>query len=504
MDSLQPEAPSAPSVHAQARKGFLALASRSLFSQVLRVLSSLCLSRLLFPADYGLFGIISYSASLGVFVGDLGLSAALVRQQREPTARELSTLFWFHQLLTALVVAVLLAWIPSVTRSYHLGAQATPMMYALSVGLFFSSLRATPLMTLERKLAFPRIARLEFIETIVQALATIGLAALGVGAWALVLGGLTRNLVGLSLVWKEAQWRPIRALDFSMVRRLVGFGFAFQLPPLVGAMAAGWVPLVVGRELGKDAVGLVNWAWALASTPMVLSAVLNRVTFPTYCRIQEGPEGIATTLRLSLRRLTAVLLVMGPLVIFAVPVAIPLLFGHRWNGAVSLVQWFSLECILATLTGLLATTQNASGHPYERLGVTITMGGLKWLVGTWLIHRYGLSAIGPMGVSLAMLELWGTAYLVARRAPAFKGLVIDLMEPLVSTGSLLALTLVVGRLVGFTLPLGQALLASLLFTLLLLGRERIPGTVSFVSELRQLVQMLRTSRNRAVSAPGAS
>ena len=188
-------------VKARAQKGVLVLAARTLVSQGLRVVSALCLSRLLFPEDYGLFGIVSYAATLGAYMGDLGLSAALVRQAREPTAEETSTLFWGHQVLTGLVALVVSLLAPTLVAGYALGAQALPMVYVMAAGLFFYSLRVIPLMALERQLAFPVIARAELIENLAQVATTIGLAALGCGAWSLAGGGLARGAVGLVCIW---------------------------------------------------------------------------------------------------------------------------------------------------------------------------------------------------------------------------------------------------------------------------------------------------------------
>lgn len=490
-------------VKARAQKGVLVLAARTLVSQGLRVVSALCLSRLLFPEDYGLFGIVSYAATLGAYMGDLGLSAALVRQPREPTAEETSTLFWGHQVLTGLVALIVSLLAPTLVEGYALGAQALPMVYVMAAGLFFYSLRVIPLMALERQLAFPVIARAEIIENLAQVLTTIGMAALGCGAWSLAGGGLARGAVGLVCIWMASPWRPRFTFHGSVIRRLLGFGLAYQLPPIVAAFTAGWVPLVVGRVLGKDAVGLVNWAWALASTPMMLSAILNRVAFPAYCRLQDDPAGFAEYLRTSLRRLSAALCLLIPLAVLAVPVAVPLLFGERWVGAVPLVQWFSMECILVTLTGLLATAQNAGGRPWERLAVTVGVGVSKWALGLWLIQRFGLIGVGPLGVIVGLGELWVTAWLVSRLNPALRGIVTEVVEPFVTVG-LLLLGACLAAAHAFREGLwAQALLGGVLFSGLFLLRERLPGRVPLVAELRTILALVR-ARRRGVAPGGAA
>ncbi len=481
----------ASEVKARAQKGVLVLAARTLASQGLRVVSALCLSRLLFPDDYGLFGIVNYAATLGIFLGDLGLSAALVHQSHEPTPEETSTIFWGHQMLTTLVAAGVALMAPQLVEGYALGAQALPMVYALVAGLYFFSLRIIPVMALERKLAFPVIARAELIENLAQVATTISLAALGCGAWSLVGGGLVRGAVGLVCIWMASPWRPRFTFHLSIIKRLMGLGLGFQLPPLVGALTAGWVPLVVGRYLGKDAVGLVNWAWALASTPMMLSAILNRVAFPAYCRLQDDPVGFADYLRTSLRRLSAALCLIIPMVVFAVPVAVPLFFGQRWVPAVPLVQWFSVECILITLNGLLATAQNAGGRPYERLAVTIATGVSKWALGTWLIHRFGLLGVGPLGSIICLGELAVTAWLVTRLNPALRGVGVQVVEPVVTVGLLLLGSVLSAPYIVREGLWSQALVGAALFAALFLLRERLPGPVPLVAELRTIFALVR-------------
>ncbi len=486
-----PEVSSAE-VKARARKGVFVLTARTLASQGLRVVSALVLSRLLFPADYGLFGIVSYATSLGVFLGDLGLSAALVHQSHEPTEDETTTIFWSHQALTGLIVAAVIALAPWLVEGYALGSQALPMIHVMALGLFLSSLRVIPLMALERKLAFPLIARAELLENVAQVAATLALAALGFGAWALAIGGLVRGAVGLVFIWLASPWRPRGSVRFSVIRRLLGFGLAFQLPPLVAALAAGWVPLVVGHVLGKEAVGLVNWAWALASTPMMLSVVLNRVAFPAYCRLQEDPVGFADYLRTSLRRLSAALGLLIPLAVLAMPVAVPLFFGERWVPAVGLVQWFSMEALLTTLIGLLATAQNAGGRPWERLAVTVGVGAAKWALGTWLIHHFGLAGVGPLGLMVGLGELWLTAWLVTRLNPALRGLVAEVVEPFVTVGMLLLGALHAAPLLVAEGLWSQAFVGAGVFLALFLVRERIPGPLPLVGELRVIVDRVRT------------
>ena len=494
-DTLAPE--TAHSVKTRAISGVKVLAARTLISVLLRVISSLCLAHLLFPRDYGLFGVVSYIAGLGMFLTDVGLASALVRQDTKPTRNEAFTVFCTQQLITALVVLAVVATAPLLIHLYALSPSARLLLYALAFGLFLSSLRVVPMMALERELQFPVIARCELIENIVQTGSTIALAYLGWGAWALAGGGLLRGVVGLVLVWAASPWRPAGHFELAIVKRLARFGFAFQLNAIIPTLLGGWMPLVVGRVLGIAAVGLVGWATNIASVPMMLSGVLNRVAFPAYSRLQSDPEALGRYLGASIRRISAVFSLVIPLVVIACPVAIPALFHARWVPAIPLVQWFSLECIIVTLTGLLASTQNAMGYSSERLIVTVIVGSLRWGFGYLAVRSFGLLGIGPTMFLLSLTEMVASAVLVMRRNSGCSRIMQETLTPLLAVGAMLTVALGLGWTISHHNVLIQTLIALLVFAGLLALREVITGGRVLNTELRAIYGMLRPRQVKA-------
>src|SRR5690349_13666177 len=82
-EQAQEQALHAQAVKSRALMGIKALVVRTLFAQALRVGSSLILAHLLYPKDYGIFGVVAYITGLGMYLGDVGLNASLVRQHRE-------------------------------------------------------------------------------------------------------------------------------------------------------------------------------------------------------------------------------------------------------------------------------------------------------------------------------------------------------------------------------------------------------------------------------------
>ena len=483
----------ARTVKSRAISGVKAMALRTGASVLLRIVSSLCLAHLLFPKDYGVFAVAAYLTGLGLALGDVGLGGALIRQTEKPTADETFTVFWAQQTLTAIIVVGVVAASPWLVHAYNLSHPAAVLLSAMAFGLFFNSLRLIPMMALERELRYPAIARCELIENLVQTGSTITLAVLGCGAWSLAGGGLLRGIVGLACIWAASPWRPRGAFRFAIVWRLAKFGVAFQLNALAPTVLSGWMPLVVGRILGVAAVGLVGWSINVASVPMMLNGVLNRVAFPAFSRLQSDPEALAGYLRASMRRLNAVLCLIVPVFVIVCPAFIPALFGHRWTAAIVLVQWFSLEIVLLTLNSQICATQNAIGCAADRLWVALGTGAMRAGAGWWAVAHFGLIGLGPAVCFVSSIELVISTAAVVFRHPHMELIWPEIFRPLLITGVILSVAECGSLLLPAASVWMRPLLSLILFLLLTVVQDTVSQGRVMTTELRALVRMLRPS-----------
>ena len=426
-----------------------------------------------------------------MFLSDVGLGYVLVRQEAKPTRDESFTVFCTQQAVTGLVVFAVIITAPFLIHLYALSPSAKTLLYAMAFGLLLSSLRIVPMMALERDLQFATIAKCEMAENLVQTSSTIVFAYFGCGAWSLAIGGLLRGVVGLVLVWGASPWFPSGRFDLAIVRRLAKFGIPFQLNAILPTLLGGWMPLVVGRVLGIAAVGLVGWASNIASVPMMLSGVLNRVAFPAYSRLQSDPEALGLYLAASIRRISVVFSLVIPLFVIVCPVAIPILFHSRWIPAIPLVQWFSLECIALTLTGLLAATQSAIGHPSDRLLTTIVVGALRWGCGYFAVSKFGLFGIGPVMFFISFAEMCVSSYQVKHRSLGCAGIMRTTIEPFLTVGIMLAVAMGADRMINHQNAVIKMCVAAVTFFGLILLREVFTGGRLLSTELKAIWSMMR-------------
>lgn len=501
----------AEEVRARVVSGAKVLGLRTGVSLVLRALSALALARLLVKEDYGLFGVVATVAGLGGYFSDFGMGAALVQQEREPTEDELTTVFWCQQAFTGLVIAAILLAMPWLLPVYNVPATATALLTAMTLGLWLSSLRVVPVMSMERKLRFEAQAGCEMFENIVTVAATILFAVLRMGAWSLVAGGLTGRALGLAAIWYASPWRPRGRFDLETARTLLGRGLAFQMNSILPTLLSFPTSMLISNRLTFGNLGLLNWANNLASSPMMLSGILNRLAFPAYSRLQSEPEQLGRLSGIAVQRMGMLLsLVAAPLILTA-PTFIPLVFGRQWTDAAPLFQFGLLNAVLEVQLGLLAQTLAASGNVNRLVGLQIGSGVLRLALLGAGIFLFGL--VGAAGAAYvgSLLVLVGLLMSARHYLKGCGGIVGQGMKPVfsihlpVGVGVLAGwgVMQVLGQRFGEMGPLTQSVLragiALMVFTFVLSLYDLLAEGQPVRGEVRSLVRLLRGQRGGAAT-----
>ncbi|PYV72392.1 MAG: hypothetical protein DMG97_13640, partial [Acidobacteria bacterium] len=178
---------------------------------------------------------------------------------------------------------------------------------------------------------FRLLAGCEAVRAIVAALATLVLAYLHFGYWALVLGNLAGTAIRTVLIVRA---RPHRfALPhLSSISAALRFGWHVMVSLVALNSYQSLDNITAGRVLGRAALGFYGMAWTLANVPIEKVTSLVTTVIPSYlATVQNEPAA----LRRYLRALTeAIALVTFPATVGLGLVAhelVPLALGHKWD-----------------------------------------------------------------------------------------------------------------------------------------------------------------------------
>ena len=335
----------------RAAAGAALLTGKGIVVQVLGLVSTIVVARVLVPNQLGLYAIaVTISMFLLMLGSGVGMAAALIRRPAAPEHADLRAFV----ALQLIVGSVLLGVVILATRPFGLVGHLTAVM-AVSVPI--TAFRGAGLVVLERQLLYKRIATAETAEQVVGSAWTVVTVVMGWGLWGLATATVARAVVGTALVVALA---PVGIIwpryDRRRIRAMLGIGLRVQTVDFVVAVRD---QIVV---LGTAAIGSVSivayWSLVLRaiSAPQTLLLTLMRVSFQAMSRTRSAggdPGSMLPRLLAVATILTGTLL--APLA--AAPALVPLLFGEKWSPAADAL-------VLTCLCVVIHTPVMIAGHSY--------------------------------------------------------------------------------------------------------------------------------------------
>ncbi|MGZ8634949.1 MAG: oligosaccharide flippase family protein, partial [Solirubrobacteraceae bacterium] len=150
--------------------------------------SMVVLARLIPPAEFGRFAVAAIVGELALLIPSEGIGAALV--QRETVTRKHLQAGFSMALIWSAVLTVLTLVAASTIVTPLFDARTSEIVRLAAPGILIAGFATVPMALLRRRLDFRRLSIIDFASTTVRAGASVALAVAGLGAEALVLGGL--------------------------------------------------------------------------------------------------------------------------------------------------------------------------------------------------------------------------------------------------------------------------------------------------------------------------
>ena len=336
-------------------------------TNVLSLVTTIVLARLLTPADFGLVALTVSLLAFTHLVQESGLGAALV-VHRGDLKRAAASAALFTPVVGLGLYVVCFAAAPVFANLFR-EPELTNVFRVAALILPLRGLAIVPLALLEREMRFGRITTIELAGGIAQTVVAISFAVAGAGVWSLVAGQLATGVVQLVVAWRLIPLRfSIRDGDRKTLRELMRYGRHVGLANVIDYGNASAEGIVVGRVLGAISLGYFSIAKRLASMPVeVLGNILGRGVFAAFARLHDDIDGSRRVWLANIQRLA---LVVMPATIGLVVVAEPLvlaILGEKWRPAVVPLQILALNCFVRVFSTTAGEAFQAQNRPKFRV-----------------------------------------------------------------------------------------------------------------------------------------
>lgn len=354
--------------------------------QVSSFIITAILARLLSPNDFGTLAMATVFVNFAMIFGEMGISSALIQKQ-DTHDRHYYSAFWLNivagVVLTLIFVAVspLIAW-------FYKKPELQPILMVISVNFFLASFVVIQQAILQKEMDFKKLAIRDIFAVVTAGAVGIFLAYHGFGVWSLVYQSITFTLMNAILLWTVSPWRPKFAFAKQDIKDIFHFSANLTGFNIVNYFARNVDQLLIGKFLGAQALGYYSLAYKLMLYPLQnISAVLSKVMFPAFSRIQQDLEKVRNSY---LRIVKSISLISFPLMmgLFVIaPEFVKVVYGPRWEPVTVLIRIFcfcGMFQSIGTTIGNIFLSQGRSDLQFklQLLGTTIvifsTLFGLQW------------------------------------------------------------------------------------------------------------------------------
>lgn len=320
-------------------------------TQGIQFVFSILVARLLMPSDYGVIAMLGIFLAVSQTFIDSGFGMALI-QKANRTETDFSTVFYFN-IVVAILFYILLWFISPYIASFYDIPMLKDVARVVALTLVFSALGGIQNAKLLIAISFKIRALISLISALSTGCVSLYMAYSGYGVWALVFQMIFSSLFNTILLWCFVRWVPKLVFSWQSFRQLFSFGSKLLVSALLDTIYNNVYTLVIGKVYSSSSLGLYSRASGLAQYPSSnITSVLQGVTFPVLCSIQNDEERLADAYKRFIRMSA---FIVFPLMVGLASVADPFIrvvLTDKWEGAIYLLQivcfsmmWYPVHAI---------------------------------------------------------------------------------------------------------------------------------------------------------------
>jgi lipopolysaccharide exporter len=377
-------------------------ASSSIVGQVIGLIRSIVIARLLVPEDFGLLGMaLTVIAGLTALT-TIGLDHSILSNKfADQSALEshMNTV-WSAELVRSLVLTLLVIASAYPLASFYGQPRLRLIIPVLSLSVLIQGFQNIGLAILRKEIGFARIFWYELASHMSAIVVTIGLVLVLRNVWGLVVGLVTGTALSALLSYAFHSYRPQLSFDKVAFQRALTFGkfaLVIAVASYVTTMADN---IMVGRLLGINALGNYALAYSVASVPIgVLVFALGRVLFPAYAEIAANRPHDLERACTKVFTISSLILISITVPIFLLAGEIvQLLFGPTWAATGSVLKVLSLIIPLRGLVLIISTVFFGLNRP-KHVAMGKILEALVFLAVLYpLIAAFGLTGAAWAGI----------------------------------------------------------------------------------------------------------
>lgn len=341
-------------------------------NQIINLLVTFVLARLITPEEFGTIGMIAVFTSFAKIFVDFGFSTALI-QKKEISKKDIDTVFCVN-LCFGFILTGLFFFLAPVIADFYSKPQLVILTRALSPIFLISALSGVNRAMTFKKLNIKLNTVIILAATVISSVSAIIMAYHNFGEWSILLKMLIDEIVITILFFILNPLNQKPRFSVSSFKGLFKFGSNVAGDATINYWSRNADNLLIGKFLGDNSLGVYTKAYAVMMLPLRnISGVISKVMFPSFSILQDDIPQIRS-IYLKATKLIAFITfpMMTGLAILARPFVL-VAFGENWVEMIPVISILSILGALQSILSLNGVIYNSLGKSYIAFRVTLVM-----------------------------------------------------------------------------------------------------------------------------------
>lgn len=366
-------------------------------AQLVALIVSLILARLLEPEVYGTVALIMvFTTILQVFV-DSGLGNALI-QKKGADDLDFSTVF-FTNIVFCSLLYILICFCAPLISAFYGKPEMTPYIRVLSLTVLISGIKNVQQAYVSKHMLFKKFFFSTLGGTVIAAVIGIAMAFAGFGVWALIVQQITNLTVDTLILWITVQWRPCRKFSFERLRGLFSFGWKLLVSSIMETVYNDLRQLIIGKMYSSSDLAYYNQGKKLPNIIVSnINSSIDSVLLPAMSNVQDNKKHIKTMTRRSIKTSVYIMAPFMTGLAFTASTIVNLLLTEKWLPCVPFLRIFCITYMFYPIHTANLNAIKAMGRSdlFLKLEVAKKIVGMIFLLSTmWfgvMVMAYSLLA----------------------------------------------------------------------------------------------------------------
>lgn len=379
-----------------------------IMAQLVSLIVSIVLARLLDPENYGVISIVMIFITLcdAIVTGGFGNS---IVQKKDADELDVNTMLICSVATSFFLYVILFLAAPFIADFYQMEI-IRPILRVLGLRLLISGVNSIQRAWIQKRMLFKRFFISTSFGTIISAVVGISMAYMGAGAWALVGQYLTNSFIDTVVLFITNDWRPKLQFSFDRAKQMLSYGWKVLLTTVVYTVEGDLRSLIVGKQFGSADLAYYDQGKKFPNLLVSnINTSISNVMFPVLSKNQDNRERMKAICRRSIKTSTYLL---APLLLGLIAVSnefVRVILSDKWLPCVPFLQILTLVYLVRPLTTTDQQAIMSTGRSDLTLRIMIAVNVtdvILLLIAVFAMKRVIMIAVGALLTEVVSMALF--------------------------------------------------------------------------------------------------